>query len=58
MGSDVTIDAIKQQIGKRIKVLGSRQIKMRVAGQDPKNVDLEDLMPPKKEKGGQEFCLS
>ncbi|TGO22794.1 hypothetical protein BPAE_0154g00050 [Botrytis paeoniae] len=51
MESDVTVEAIKQQIGKRIKVLGSRQTKMRAAGQDPKNVDLEDLMPSKKEKG-------
>ncbi|KAF7901073.1 hypothetical protein EAF00_003294 [Botryotinia globosa] len=58
MGSDVTVDAIKQQIGKRIKVLGSRQTKMRAAGQDPIHVDLEGLMPSKKEKGGQELCLT
>ncbi|KAM0132414.1 hypothetical protein ACHAP3_006451 [Botrytis cinerea] len=51
MGSDVTIEAIKQQIGKRIKVLGSRQTEMRAAGHDPKNVDLEDLAAPKKDKG-------
>ncbi|CCD46341.1 hypothetical protein BofuT4_P118910.1 [Botrytis cinerea T4] len=58
MGSDVTIEAIKQQIGKRIKVLGSRQTEMRAAGHDPKNVDLEDLAAPKKDKGGQELRLS
>ncbi|EDN97078.1 predicted protein [Sclerotinia sclerotiorum 1980 UF-70] len=51
MGSDVSTEAIKQQIGKRIKVIGSRQTKMRAAGQDPKNVDLEDLMSSKKDKG-------
>lgn len=58
MGSDVTIEAIKQQISKRIKVLGSRQTKMRTAGQDPKDVDLGDLMASKKDKGGQEFYPS
>lgn len=57
MGSDVTIEAIKQQISKRIKALGSRQIQMREAGQDPKDVDLEDLMPSKKGKGCQKFYL-
>ncbi|CAD6443648.1 ba322ab6-cabc-4c17-89f2-6995816ea521 [Sclerotinia trifoliorum] len=50
MGSDVSAEAIKQQIGKRIKVIGSRQTKMRAAGQDPKDVDLEDLMPSKRDK--------
>ncbi|KAB8303400.1 hypothetical protein EYC80_004828 [Monilinia laxa] len=57
MGSDVTTEAIKQQISKRIKVLGSRQTQMREAGQDPKDVDLEDLMPSKKGKGCQKFYL-
>ncbi|KAA8573967.1 hypothetical protein EYC84_005509 [Monilinia fructicola] len=55
MGSDVTIEAIKQQISKRIKALGSRQIQMREAGQDPKDVDLEDLMPSKKGKEMDKF---
>ncbi|QSZ33889.1 hypothetical protein DSL72_005463 [Monilinia vaccinii-corymbosi] len=50
MGSDVTFGAIKQQISKRIKALGSRQSQMRIAGEDPKNVDLGDLMPSKQRK--------
>ncbi|KAI9647275.1 hypothetical protein NHQ30_003658 [Ciborinia camelliae] len=50
MGSDVSTEAIKQQISKRIKVLGSLQTKMRAAGQDPKDVDIENFMPSKKSR--------
>lgn len=57
MGSDVTTEAIKQQIGKRIKKLGSRQLKLRAAGQDPKDVKVADLMPTKKTEGGRKFHL-
>ncbi len=40
MGSDVTAKALRHQIGGSIKLIGKKQLEMRDAKLDPKDVDL------------------
>ncbi len=43
MGSDTTPNGIKFRLFDRIKPIGQRQLDMRAAGQDPKDVNLDSV---------------
>ncbi len=51
MGSDVTPNGLRFQFHDRLKPIARRQLDMKAAGQDPKDVDLDSVKGGKNSRG-------